>query len=166
MDIKRSEKLINKGLFTSDKNYWETPQDFFNELHKEFDFTLDVAASHENAKLDNYYTVEENGLEQNWEGRVFVNPPYGREIKHWVEKAYKESLEPYNECVVMLIPSRTDTRYWHDYIFDKAADVRFLKGRLKFELNGQAKQSAPFPSAVIVYAGAGLNYEDELRKCK
>ena len=153
--------MINKGLFTSDKNDWETPQDFFNELHKEFDFTLDAAASHENAKLDNYYTVEENGLEHNWEGRVFVNPPYGSEIKHWVEKAYKESLEPYNECVVMLIPSRTDTRYWHDYIFNKATDIRFLKGRLKFELNGQAKQSAPFPSAVIVYTGAGRNYEDE-----
>ena len=151
--------MINKGLFTSDKNYWETPKDFFNELHKEFDFTLDAAASHENAKLDNYYTVEENGLEQKWEGRVFVNPPYDRGIRHWVEKAYKESLEPYNECVVLLIPSRTDTRYWHDYIFGKASDIRFLKGRLNFELDGQAQRQAPFPSAVIVYTGEKFHEE-------
>ena len=143
--------MINKGLFTSDKNYWETPQAFFNELHKEFDFTLDAAASHENAKLDNYYTEEDNALEQECGGRVFVNPPYGREIKHWVKKAYEESLEPYNECVVMLIPARTDTIYWHEYIFGKADEIDFLKGRLKFELNGETKQSAPFPSALIRY---------------
>lgn len=82
---------------------------------------------------------------------MFCNPPYGREIKHWVKKAYKESLEPYNECVVMVIPSRTDTIYWHDYIFNKAKDIKFLKGRLKFEVNGISKDPAPFPSAIILY---------------
>ena len=143
--------MVNKGLFTSDKNYWETPQDFFDELHEKHKFTLDAASTDENAKLDNYYTVEDNALEQEWRGRVFVNPPYGREIKHWVEKAYKESLEPYNECVVMLIPARTDTIYWHDYIFGKAKEIDFLKGRLKFEINGKAEGTAPFPSALITY---------------
>ena len=82
---------------------------------------------------------------------MFVNPPYGREIKHWVEKAYKESLEPYNECVVMLIPSRTDTIYWHEYIFGKAKAIDFLKGRLKFEIDGVPRDAAPFPSALITY---------------
>ena len=143
--------MINKGLFTSDKNYWETPQDFFDELHEKYEFTLDAAATDENAKLPNYYTVEDDALKQKWEGRVFVNPPYGREIKHWVEKAYKESLEPYNECVVMLIPSRTDTIYWHEYIFGKAKDIDFLKGRLKFEIDGEPRDAAPFPSALITY---------------
>ena len=144
--------MINKGLFTSDKNYWETPQDFFDELHEKYKFTLDAAATDENAKLPNYYTVEDDALKQRWEGRVFVNPPYGREIKHWVEKAYKESLEPYNECVVMLIPSRTDTIYWHEYIFGKAKDIDFLKGRLKFEIDGEPRDAAPFPSALITYS--------------
>lgn len=144
--------MINKGLFTSDKNYWETPQDFFDELHEKYEFTLDAAATDENAKLPNYYTVEDDALKQKWEGRVFVNPPYGREIKHWVEKAYKESLEPYNECVVMLIPSRTDTIYWHEYIFGKAKDIDFLKGRLKFEIDGEPRDVAPFPSALITYS--------------
>ena len=144
--------MINKGLFTSDKNYWETPQDFFDELHEKYRFTLDAAATDENAKLDNYYTIEDNALEQDWRGRVFVNPPYGREIKHWVKKAYEESLQPHNECVVMLIPSRTDTIYWHDYIFEKAKDIDFLKGRLKFEIDGEPRDAAPFPSALITYS--------------
>ena len=144
--------MLNEGLFTSDRNYWETPQDFFNELHEKYNFTLDAAASDENTKLPNYYTVEDDALKQKWEGRVFVNPPYGREIKRWVKKAYEESLEPYNECVVMLIPARTDTIYWHEYIFGKAKDVDFLKGRLKFEINGKAKDAAPFPSALITYS--------------
>ena len=144
--------MINKGLFTSDKNYWETPQDFFDELHEKYEFTLDAAATDENAKLPNYYTVEDDALKQKWEGRVFVNPPYGREIKHWVKKAYEESLEPYNECVVMLIPSRTDTIYWHEYIFGKAKDIDFLKGRLKFEIDGEPRDAAPFPSALITYS--------------
>jgi phage N-6-adenine-methyltransferase len=143
--------MINKGLFTSDKNYWETPKDFFNELNEEFNFDLDVASTHENAKTERHFTEEDDGLNQDWTGNVFCNPPYGREISAWVEKAYEESQKEHNRVVVLLIPARTDTRYWHDYIFGKASDIRFLKGRLKFELNGESKQSAPFPSAVIVY---------------
>ena len=142
--------MLNKGLMTSDKNYWETPQTFFDELNKEFNFTLDVASTHENAKTKNYFTIESDGLSNKWEGNVFCNPPYGKEIGLWVKKAYEESLTN-DGVIVLLLPARTDTRYWHDYIFGKAKEIRFLKGRLKFELNGEAKQSAPFPSAVIIY---------------
>ena len=142
--------MLNKGLMTSDKNYWETPQTFFDELNKEFNFTLDVASTHENAKTKNHFTIESDGLSNKWQGNVFCNPPYGKEIGLWVKKAYEESLTN-DGVIVLLIPARTDTRYWHDYIFGKAKDIRFLKGRLKFELNGEAKQSAPFPSAVIIY---------------
>ena len=142
--------MLNKGLMTSDKHYWETPQTFFDELNKEFNFTLDVASTDENAKTKNHFTIESDGLSNKWKGNVFCNPPYGKEIGLWVKKAYEESLTN-DGVIVLLIPDRTDTRYWHDYIFGKAKEIRFLKGRLKFELNGEAKQSAPFPSAVIIY---------------
>lgn len=92
-------------------------------------------------------TVEDDGLIQDWSNDVvFMNPPYGRGIKHWIKKAYEEHMK--GATVVCLIPARTDTTYWHDYIFGKASDIRFLRGRLKF---GDSKNSAPFPSAVIVY---------------
>lgn len=115
---------------------------------------MDVASTGDNAKCERYFTESENGLEQDWRGSVFCNPPYGREISQWVKKAYSESLLNTNGVIVLLIPARTDTRYWHDYIFNKASEIRFLKGRLKFELNGVSKQSAPFPSAVVVYKGS------------
>ena len=143
--------MINDGMFSSNKNYWETPQRFFEKLNREFNFELDVASTSDNAKCERYFTELENGLEQSWRGNVFCNPPYGREIGDWVKKAYDESLVNTNGVIVLLIPARTDTRYWHDYIFNKASEIRFLKGRIKFELNGVPKQSAPFPSAVIIY---------------
>ena len=143
--------MVNKGMFTSDKDYWETPKYFFEKLNREFDFNLDTASSHENAKCERYFTESDNGLKQDWKGNVFCNPPYGREIGDWVKKSYEESLTNTEGVIVLLIPARTDTRYWHDYIFNKASEIRFLKGRLKFELSGVAKQSAPFPSAVVIY---------------
>lgn len=133
--------------YSSKTNEWSTPQDFFDELDKEFNFTLDPCSTSENAKCAKYFTVEDDGLKQDWSNDVvFMNPPYGREIKHWIKKAYEESLN--GATVVCLIPSRTDTIYWHDYIFGKADDIRFVRGRLKF---GGSKNSAPFPSAVIIY---------------
>lgn len=134
------------------KTIGKHPQELFDKLHKKYEFTLDAAATDENAKVLNYYTIEDDALKQKWKGRVFVNPPYGREIKHWVKKAYEESREPYNECVVMVIPSRTDTIYWHEYIFGKAKEIDFLRGRLKFEVNGKPSKPAPFPSAIITYS--------------
>ena len=133
--------------YSSKTNEWSTPQDFFDELDKEFNFTLDPCSTSENAKCAKYFTVEDDGLKQDWSNDVvFMNPPYGREIKHWIKKAYEEHIK--DATVVCLIPSRTDTTYWHDYIFGKASDIRFLRGRLKF---GDSKNSAPFPSAVIIY---------------
>ena len=129
---------------------WGTPQDLFDELHDEFDFTLDVAASDENAKCPRYFTKEDDGLAQDWSGeRCFMNPPYGYGLKHWVEKAYRETTNPFSraELVVGLLPVRSDTRWFHDYIYHKA-EFRLLKGRLKFE--GGASAST-FPSMIVVW---------------
>ncbi len=135
-------------MFSSKTDEWETPQDFFDELDKEFHFTLDPCATHENAKCKKYYTVKEDGLKQDWQGEtVFCNPPYGKAIKNWVKKCYEESRKP-NTTVVMLIPARTDTTYFHEYIYKKAKEIRFVKGRLKF---GCSKNSAPFPSMVVIF---------------
>lgn len=136
-------------LFSSEKTEWETPQDFFDELDSEFHFTLDPCASEKNHKCDKYYTKQENGLLQDWGGEtVFCNPPYGRDIKQWVEKCCFESVKN-KITVVMLIHARTDTRWFHDFVYQKA-ELRFVKGRLKF---GGAKNSAPFPSMIVIYRG-------------
>ena len=139
---------INKALFSSKKEEWETPQDFFDKLNKEFNFDLDPCADSKNAKCINFFTKEENGLEKDWEGHcVFCNPPYGRtSTAQWIEKCANEAKKP-NTTVVMLIPARTDTIAFHKYIYNKA-EIRFVKGRLKF---GGSKDSAPFPSMVIIF---------------
>ncbi|MCG2552858.1 phage N-6-adenine-methyltransferase [Staphylococcus epidermidis] len=135
--------------YSSKSNEWATPQNLFDELNDEFNFTLDPCATDENAKCSKYFTIEDDGLSKDWSNDVvFMNPPYGREIKKWIKKAYEESLN--GATVVCLIPARTDTTYWHDFIFDKADNIRFLRGRLKF---GNSKNSAPFPSAIVVYRG-------------
>jgi len=135
--------------YSSKSNEWATPQNLFDELNDEFKFTLDPCATDENAKCSKYFTIEDDGLSKDWsKDVVFMNPPYGREIKKWIKKAYEESLN--GATVVCLIPARTDTTYWHDFIFNKANDIRFLRGRLKF---GNSKNSAPFPSAIVVYLG-------------
>lgn len=138
--------MITSGMMSSNTPEWATPSDFFAEVNKEFRFNLDPCSTHENAKCDKHFTKEDDGLAQNWGGyRVFCNPPYGRELPKWVKKCYEESSRA--EVVVMLIPARTDTRWFHDYILGKA-EIRFIKGRLRF---GNAKQSAPFPSMVVIY---------------
>ena len=151
---------INKEvLFSSDKTEWETPKDYFNELNEEFHFTLDAAASDFNHKCDKYFTIDDNGLEQDWGGEVvFCNPPYGRkDTGLWTEKAYKESLKP-NTTVCLLIPARTDRASFHDYVLGKAAEIRFIRSRLAFELGGEPildkngkPSKAPFPSMLVVY---------------
>lgn len=134
-------------MFSSKTDQWSTPQDFFDKLNDEFNFTLDPCADEQNHKCDVYYTKEQNGLSKNWGGqRVFCNPPYGREIGKWVEKCFVESKKPNTICV-MLIPARTDTKWFHEYIY-KIAEIRFIKGRLKF---GNSNNSAPFPSMVVVF---------------
>lgn len=133
--------------FSSETDKWATPIDFFNTLDEEFHFTLDPCCLPSSAKCDNYYTEEDDGLSQPWHGRVFMNPPYGRVIGHWIKKASDEVACGNAEIVVCLLPARTDTRWFHDYIYNKA-ETRFIKGRLKF---GGAKNSAPFPSMVVIF---------------
>lgn len=137
-----------KTMFSSNTDNWSTPQEFFDELNREFHFNLDPCADDTNHKCEKYYTRAEDGLIQNWGGghTVFCNPPYGREISKWVEKAFNESRKE-KTTVVMLIPARTDTRWFHDYIY-RNAEIRFIRGRLKF---GDSKNSAPFPSMVVVF---------------
>lgn len=143
--------MLNQGLFSSEKQDWCTPQHFFNELDAEFHFVLDAAATHQNSKCKRCFTPEDDGLIQNWDmgGAVYCNPPYGKEIGLWVKKAYEEAQK--GTTIVMLIPARTDTKYFHEYIYHKA-EIRFVKGRLKFtDENGTPKGTAPFPSMVVIY---------------
>lgn len=144
--------MINNSMFTSNTSEWATPKAFFDELNNEFNFTLDPCATQQNAKCDKYYTQKENGLLQEWQGEtVFCNPPYGGEIYKWVEKCDNEAKK--GATVVMLIPARTDTRYFHDFIYNKY-EIRFIKGRLHFN---ESKQAAPFPSMVVVMKGGQSN---------
>jgi phage N-6-adenine-methyltransferase len=130
--------------FSSATDLHATPQDFFDALNAEFGFQTDVCAIESNAKCANYFTPEQDGLAQEWAGICWMNPPYGRTIGRWMRKAYESSME--GATVVCLVPARTDTNWWHDYAMK--GDIRFIKGRLKF---GDAKNSAPFPSAVVVF---------------
>jgi len=134
---------MNRGLFTSNTPEWATPQKLFDELNSEFQFTLDPCATKENAKCAKFYTKEDDGLSKDWsKERVFMNPPYGRVIGDWVKKAATGG-----GLVVCLLPARTDTRWFHDYIYGKA-EIRFIKGRLKF---GDGRNSAPFPSMIVIF---------------
>ena len=137
-------------MFSSKSGEWATPQDFFEKLNWRFGpFDLDPCANPANTKCANFFTEVEDGLTKDWEGfRLFVNPPYGRGIDKWIKKGYLESQKK-NTRVVMLIPARPDTKYWHEYVM-KASEVYFVKGRLKF---GDSQNSAPFPSAVVVFDG-------------
>lgn len=137
--------MINEGMFTSNTDMWETPQWFFNELNNEFGFTLDACAIQKNAKCNNFYSPEQNGLNQPWTGTVWCNPPYGRQISKWVKKAHDSAGN--GNTVVMLLPARTDTAWFHDYIYG-VAEIRFVRGRLRF---GGSKNGAPFPSMVAVF---------------
>ena len=130
--------------FSSATDLHATPQDFFDRLDAEFGFDLDVCASPENAKCTIYFTKEDDGLSRDWTGVVWLNPPYGREIGRWLRKA-NESVKDNGATVVCLVPARTDTNWWHEYVIKH--EVRFVRGRLKF---GNAKNSAPFPSAVVI----------------
>ncbi|KKM02068.1 hypothetical protein LCGC14_1788200 [marine sediment metagenome] len=156
---------MNEGMYSSDRQDWATPWSVFNELNAEFRFTLDPCASAGNAKCKQYFTEEDNGLTQSWTGHtVFMNPPYGKDIKDWVYKAKTEShLRTHvnkliaetsypsgkRTIVVGLLPARTDTRWFHDHVYGKS-QIRFLKGRIKFE---GATNSAPFPSMVVIWGG-------------
>ena len=136
------------GLLQQPKSHeWETPIELFRELDAEFGFQLDAAASLDNTLCQHFYTAEMDALRFDWAWAesVFCNPPYGNQIGRWVEKGYEEAQN--GATVVMLIPARTETRYWHDYVM-RAAEIRFIRGRLRFS---GATVNAPFPSAVVVF---------------
>ncbi len=134
-------------MFSSKTDLWETPQELFDRLNDGFQFSLDVCATPENAKCEKYYTPEMDGLPQPWNGVCWCNPPYGREIGKWVRRAWEAS--GVGSTVVMLLPARTDTRWFHDYLYrQRRVELRFLPGRLKFS---GSKNSAPFPSMVVVF---------------
>ena len=143
---------MNKGLLTSKTDEQETPQWLFDKLNAQFNFKFDVCANQNNATCKTYFDKETDGLSQEWTGACWMNPPYGRKIGAWMKKAMEAEA-----TVVCLVPSRTDTKWWHEYAM-KASEIRFIKGRLKF---GDSKNSAPFPSAIIVF---GKTHED-LKVC-
>lgn len=137
---------LNPVLFSFRTEEWSTPPHVFAELNKEFNFTLDPCATSQNATCKAYYTKHENGLAKDWGNNiVFCNPPYGNAIIDWARKCYDASKR--GATVVMLVPSRTDTRWFHNYVYGKA-EIRFVKGRLKF---GDGTQAAPFPSLIAIY---------------
>lgn len=139
---------MNRALLSSNTNEWSTPRAFFAALDAEFHFNLDPCSTRENRKCAKFFTIEDDGLQQDWGGyRVFCNPPYGRAIGAWVEKCFNESRKA-DTVVVLLIPARTDTKYFHKYIYHNAAEIRFIEGRLRF---GDSKQGAPFPSMIVVF---------------
>lgn len=138
-----------KTMFSSKTDLWATPKELFDELNKKYHFTLDVCATPQNTKCKHFFTPEIDGLKQEWTGVCWMNPPYGREINKWVRKAYFEAVEMKKCTVVALLPARTDTKWFHNYIYEMySVSYKFIKGRLKF---GDCKNSAPFPSMIVVF---------------
>jgi phage N-6-adenine-methyltransferase len=144
---------MNRVHFSSENREWETPSSVFLPLKKEFNIVLDTCATAENAKCSAFYDKKYNGLKADWSiisselgGACWMNPPYGRVIEQWVQKAYNESLK--GVTTVALLPARTDTNWFHTYIHDKGFEIRFIKGRIKFV---DADSSAPFPSMIVIF---------------
>ena len=148
--------MNNDLMFSSKTDLWATPQDFFDKYDTVFHFETDVCALPENAKCKRFFTPEMDGLKQEWTGVCWMNPPYGRQISKWVQKAY-ESARDNLATVVCLLPARTDTRWFHDYILPHA-EVQFIKGRIKF---GGAKENAPFPNMLVTFYPGGEFNEPE-----
>lgn len=137
---------MNTALhFSTTTDEWATPQWLFDALDAEFGFTLDPCATSQNAKCKKYYTRTEDGISQDWGDQVvFMNPPYGRTIERWIRKAFESAHS--GATVVCLLPARTDTHWWHRYV--TRGEIRFFSGRLRF---GDSRNSAPFPSAVVIF---------------
>jgi phage N-6-adenine-methyltransferase len=139
--------VIHEVLYSSRSEEWSTPPDFFQLLDAEFKFTLDACATAANAKCTKFFTKLQNGLRQDWGTEiVFCNPPYGKQMRSWARKCHDAAVN--GATVVMLAHSRTDTKWFHDWVYHRAAEIRFVRGRLKF---GDGKQSAPFPSLVAIF---------------
>ena len=147
---------MQKSMFKSEKQTWETPDEFFARLDKIFSFNLDACADGSNKKCEKYYTETDNSLTKEWFGSVWCNPPYSKFQRDFVKHGYNESVKN-NSTVVFLIPARPDTKLWQDFIFKKASLICFVKGRIKFK---GAKDSAPFPSAIVVFSNNDYDLTD------
>jgi len=146
MEFDFNSSRLNVGMFSSRSDEWETPQYVFDILMREFNFQIDVCATHQNSKCSEYFTKENDGLIKEWSPfRCWMNPPYGTNIKKWMGKALNESKK--GALIVCLVPSRTDTKWWHEFAM-KSGEIRFIEGRLCF---GDGKQSAPFPSCIVIF---------------
>ena len=144
-------------MFSSKTDLWATPQDFFDQLDNEFHFDVDVCALPDNAKCPKYYTPQDDGLTQPWTGTCWCNPPYGRNVGLWVQRAAQACAE--GNTVVMLLPARTDTRWFHELLYQRPnVELRFVRGRLKF---GDGRNSAPFPSLVVVFRPQGNTIKED-----
>ena len=142
-------------MFSSKTDQWETPQDFFDQLDREFHFTLDPCADQTNHKCDRYFTKEQDGLRQDWSGEVvFCNPPYGRKVGKLVEKCFNEVYAGGCNCAVLLLFANTDTKWFHRWIYHRA-EIRFVKGRIKF---GGGSVNSPKPSMVVIFRKPGYDY--------
>jgi len=143
-------RMANLTACLSSKSHeWATPWDLFNKINeKHGPCDLDVCATKENTKCERYFTENQNGLIQPWEGICWMNPPYGREIGKWVKKAFQEVQIRNADKVICLLPARTDTKWFHLYILPYTKEIKFLRGRIKFE---GAKNSAPFPSVIVIF---------------
>ncbi|GED71201.1 DNA N-6-adenine-methyltransferase of bacteriophage [Brevibacillus reuszeri] len=142
-----SKTNFNQGVFFNPEtvtNVWETPQDLFDKLNEIFRFTTDVCALPDNAKCPQFFTPDQDGLKQEWTGTCWMNPPYGREISKWVQKAYEAAQQ--GATVVCLVPARTCSEWWHRYCMQ--GEIWFIRHRLKF---GGSKINAPFPNAVVIF---------------
>jgi len=144
---------IDNNAFKSKSEEYETPKEIFEPLQKEFNLQLDVCASSSNYKLDNYFTKEDDALTKDWHkyGNFWMNPPFGRELKKWVQKAYEESTK--GVTGVSILPVRSNTNWWHELIIGVGAEVRFLKGRVKFN---DCIKGAWLPFAIVIWKSEDL----------
>lgn len=152
MAVFDKEKIFDKEKVSKslDSIVWETPPEVFNPINKELNFTLDVCAIAQNTKCERYFTPILDGLKQSWKDEIcWCNPPYGNDVKKWCKKAIQES---YNGATtVLLIPCKTNTNWWHDLVIP-FAEIRFLRGRVKFIQDGkQFSQALPWPLAYVIY---------------
>jgi phage N-6-adenine-methyltransferase len=140
----------NNGRYNGNGREWRTPPEVYDPLHAEFDFTLDPCATAENAKTKLFFTEQQNGLEQCWYShRVFMNPPYGREVYAWTRKA--KTSAKYGALVVGLLPASTDLKWWHEDVLEPRAELRWIRGRVRFLTDGPYRASRFFASVIVVW---------------
>lgn len=156
--------MVSKTLFSSRSEEWATPQKLFDYLNQQFHFTLDAAATAQNAKCPTFYTKEQDGLLQDWTGNVWLNPPYGRQIYLWMQTAYR-SAQKTADCVVVLVHARTDTKWWHEFVM-RASEVWFLERRVAFVGKSGVANSSTFPSVVVVFRRNPNNALPQMRALK